>query len=346
MDKTLLRSCPICKNASKGEVLHTQAFVLPEGHILSAAAKYDVVSCSECGFVFADTPVGQDVYDRYYSQMSIYEMDYGALDISKHMSQAKLIGSFLNDENAKIVDMGCGNGGLEWTQVRREIEQALGEMAGVDVLVYEPVSDYQNAPKREGVEELTPARAMIAELVRRYWVLGIECSNLEVQKLAWFLQRVIEEMGLPNPLGLKFQPHKYGPYSDQLRHLLNGLDGSYLHCEKRLADASPYDVIWFEESRRSAVQAYLNSDEARSYLPALEETSRIIDGFESPLGMELLSSVDWLLTVDKSPANVEALGDAIGRWPGGREAAARKRKLFGRQLLQVALGRLSPPIAA
>jgi len=112
MDKTLLRSCPVCKNDSKGEVLHTQAFVLPAGHILSAAAKYDVVSCSECGFVFADTPVGQDVYDRYYSQMSIYEMDYGALDISKHMSQAKLIGSFLNDENAKIVDMGCGNGGL------------------------------------------------------------------------------------------------------------------------------------------------------------------------------------------------------------------------------------------
>jgi len=263
----------------------------------------------------------------------------GLKDLTREIEAKKI-------RSIALPPLGCGNGGLEWTQVRREIEQALGEMAGVDVLVYEPVSDYQNAPKREGVEELTPARAMIAELVRRYWVLGIECSNLEVQKLAWFLQRVIEEMGLPNPLGLKFQPHKYGPYSDQLRHLLNGLDGSYLHCEKRLADASPYDVIWFEESRRSAVQAYLNSDEARSYLPALEETSRIIDGFESPLGMELLSSVDWLLTVDKSPANVEALGDAIGRWPGGREAAARKRKLFGRQLLQVALGRLSPPIAA
>lgn len=112
MNKTLLRPCPICKNASRGEVLHTQAFVLPSDHILTAAAKYDVVSCSACGFVFADTPVGQDVYDRYYSQMSIYEMDYGVLDISKHKTQAKLISSFLNDEKAKIVDMGCGNGGL------------------------------------------------------------------------------------------------------------------------------------------------------------------------------------------------------------------------------------------
>jgi SAM-dependent methyltransferase len=112
MEKSLQRSCPICKNALNGEVLHTQAFVLPEGHILSDASKYDIVSCSECGFVFADTPLGQDVYDRYYSQMSIYELDYSDLDISKYMSQARLIGSFLEDDNAKIVDMGCGNGGL------------------------------------------------------------------------------------------------------------------------------------------------------------------------------------------------------------------------------------------
>ena len=35
--------------------------------------------------------------------------------------------------------------------------------------------------KKIGVSQLTPARAMIAELVRRYWVLGIECSLLEIQ---------------------------------------------------------------------------------------------------------------------------------------------------------------------
>jgi hypothetical protein len=39
-----------------------------------------------------------------------------------------------------------------------------------------------------GLEELTPARALIAELVRRYSILGIECTNVEVQKLAWFLR--------------------------------------------------------------------------------------------------------------------------------------------------------------
>jgi hypothetical protein len=42
---------------------------------------------------------------------------------------------------------------------------------------------------RAGVEALTPSRALIAELVRRYWVLGMECSMLEIQKLAWFLEQ-------------------------------------------------------------------------------------------------------------------------------------------------------------
>jgi O-acetyl-ADP-ribose deacetylase (regulator of RNase III) len=34
--------------------------------------------------------------------------------------------------------LGCGNGGLEWSQVRPEIEAALGDLPGVEVTVYRP----------------------------------------------------------------------------------------------------------------------------------------------------------------------------------------------------------------
>ena len=57
-----------------------------------------------------------------------------------------------------VPPLGCGNGGLEWNQVRREIEAALGELDDVEIVVYEPTTTYQNAPKREGVQSLTPAR--------------------------------------------------------------------------------------------------------------------------------------------------------------------------------------------
>ena len=236
--------------------------------------------------------------------------------------------------------LGCGNGGLDWQVVRHEIEASLSDLPEVDVLVFAPTSAYQNAPKREGVDELTPARALMAELVRRYAVLGIECTNLEVQKLAWFLQRAIISLSLPDPLKLRFVANKYGPYADQLRHLLNGLDGSYLHCEKRLSDAGPFDLIWFEDSKRERVNEYLQSSSGKDFLPALERTARAIDGFESPLGMELLATVDWLLSVGGKSATLSSIREGLASWPGGRAAAKRKQNLFDDRLLGLALERL------
>lgn len=239
--------------------------------------------------------------------------------------------------------LGCGNGGLEWSQVRPAIDAALSSLEDVNAIVFEPTNAYHNTAKREGVEELTPARAMIAELVRRYSILGLECTNLEVQKLAWFLQRTVEALHLDNPLRLKFKANKYGPYADNLRHLLNGLDGSYLHCEKRLSDAGPLEPIWFEDSKRDHIREFLFSGSNRKYLPALERTADVIDGFESPLGMELLGTVDWLLHQEKLAATVPALREGLARWPGGPDAAQRKQKLFTDAWLQLALQRLTNP---
>lgn len=188
--------------------------------------------------------------------------------------------------------------------------------------------------------ELTPATAMLAELVRRYWVLGMECSLLEIQKLAWFLERVIERYNPgDNPLSLQFVPNKYGPYANRLDHLLNHLDGSYLHSEKRISDADPLDVIWFDDERKAFVQTYLKS-EAKAYTQALESTAALIDGFESPFGMELLATVDWLLTREGVAPTVPALREGLRHWRGGSDAAARKDRLFDDRALGIALERL------
>lgn len=239
-----------------------------------------------------------------------------------------------------VPPLGCGNGGLEWSQVRREIEAALSDLNDVDVLVYEPTSAYQNAPKRAGVEALTPARALIVELVRRYAILGLDCTNLEVHKLAWFLERIIRTRHLANPLGLRFAANKFGPYSDQLRHLLNGVDGSYLHCEKRLSDAGPFDLIWFEDSRRETVEAFMKTEECQPYREALEDTAKVIDGFESPLGMELLATVDWIVSEMHTEPSLGPVKQSLTQWPGGKTAAKRKQKLFDDRLLELAIDRL------
>jgi O-acetyl-ADP-ribose deacetylase (regulator of RNase III) len=236
--------------------------------------------------------------------------------------------------------LGCGNGGLDWRLVRPVIERALEDLSDVDIIVYEPTREYQNVAKRAGVEKLTPARALIAELVRRYWILGIECSLLEIQKLAWFLEREMESSQVTNPLDLHFVANRYGPYANRLDHLLDGLDGSYLRSEVRIPDAKPTDVIAFNDSKKDTVAAYMKS-EASMYIPALERVSKRIAGFESPLGMELLATVDWLLARERRNASLADIKEGLRRWPGGADAGDRKLRLFDDRMLTLALERLT-----
>jgi O-acetyl-ADP-ribose deacetylase (regulator of RNase III) len=251
-----------------------------------------------------------------------------------------------NIRSIALPPLGAGNGQLDWREVRPEVERILGDLEGVDIHVYEPTEKYQNVAKRTGVEELTPARVLIAEMIRRYWVLGIECTYLEVQKLGWFLERTIHSLGIEDPLKLHFQADKYGPYSDRLRHLLNALDGTYLHCDKRLSDAGPSDTIWFDEERRKYVDLFLKQDTSEQLNRVLDVTSRRIDGFESPLGMELLATVDWLIEREGAEPTISGIRSALHKWPAGAAAAERKLRLFNDRFLKLALDQLALEISS
>ncbi|MEX1237406.1 MAG: Appr-1-p processing protein, partial [Pseudomonadales bacterium] len=218
-----------------------------------------------------------------------------------------------------------------------EIERALGDLSGVEIIVYEPTNEYQNVQKRMGTKKLTPARAIVAELVRRYWIQGLDCSLLEIQKMAWFAERVIETSNTTNVLDLQFRADRFGPYARRLNHLLNALDGSYLHCEKRIADAGPLDTIWFDESRRDYLKTYIAGKEFRPYLSALERTYEIIDGFESPFGLELLATIDWLLCRKHLEPEIDSIQSGLSKWPKGGD---RKLRLFDERAIGIALGRL------
>lgn len=246
-----------------------------------------------------------------------------------------------NIHSIALPPLGSGNGGLDWPDVRAEIVEALSELHSVDILIFEPTTKYQNVMKREGVEKLTPARALVAELVRRYWILGFECTILEIQKLAYLLEASINKSGEDNPLDLKFDADRYGPYAVRLTHLLNALDGSYLHCDKRIADAGLSDVVWFDDTRKDKVSAYLTTAEAKVYRGALEETTSLIDGFESPLGMELLSTVHWIISHSGVQASRQAISRALHDWPGGDGSGERKLRLFDERLIDLALAKLT-----
>ena len=268
---------------------------------------------------------------RYPSKIEWIEQ--GLVDLVRFIKE-------YNVRSIAIPPLGSGNGGLEWSDVRNLIESSLSDLGVVNVIVYEPTTKYQNVAKRGGVEKLTVPRALVAELVRRYSIIGIECTLLEVQKLGYFIDRWIDKLALGNGLKFEFSANKFGPYSEKMKHLLNGLDGSYLHCDKRLSDASPFDVIHFDDNKKEAIAAYLTTTEAKPYRRALEATTCVIDGLESPFGMELLSTVDWLVHREMVEPKAHAVREALSRWPGDKKARDRKIGLFDERVIDIALQNL------
>jgi O-acetyl-ADP-ribose deacetylase (regulator of RNase III) len=240
-----------------------------------------------------------------------------------------------------IPPLGAGNGGLDWlNQVRPLIERML-ESLPAEVIIYEPTKAYQNVVKRYGVERLTPARALMAEMIRRYAAFGIDCTILEAQKLAWFLQAALSDLGLSDELRFDFNAHRYGPYADGLRHLLDSMDGSYLHCDKRINDARPLDPIWFQDERRNDLRLYMTTSTAKPLQPVLDRALSTISGFQSPFGMELLATVDWLHRRESVSLETAPMLSAIAEWRGpDKQSAERKVKLFKEEYVQIAIARL------
>ena len=141
--------------------------------------------------------------------------------------------------------------------------------------------------------------------------------------------------------------NKFGPYSSKLGHLLNGLDGSYLHCNKRLGDAGPLDVIRFDDAKKDKIALYLTSPEVKGYRPALEATANLIDGLEFSFGMELLATVDWLVHHENVEPTARSVRQSLHNWPGGEDRdRARKVGMFDERVIGIALQSLeNSPIA-
>lgn len=257
----------------------------------------------------------------------------GLKDLSRIIAEKKI-------QSIALPPLGCGNGGLSWDLVKQMIETELSSIPDLLVVAYEPTKHYQNVAKRTGVQKLTVPRALIAEAIRRYSVLGIECTLLEIHKLAWFLERFIVSNQLKNDLNLEFSANRYGPYSQKLNHLLNALDGSYLRSSKRIADCDPSDTIAFTESKKDKIAAYLGSGEAKEYQIVIDQVDDLIDGFQSPYGLELLATVDWLLCKERCEPTVDGIRKGLESWKGGEDAGVRKQRLFDDHILKLAIERI------
>ncbi len=204
--------------------------------------------------------------------------------------------------------LGSGLGGLNWAEVRPRIEQAVRKLPDVRVVIFEPagVPVLPRSMKRGEIPKMTPGRAALVGLMERYLsgLLDPFVSLLEVHKLLYFMQEAGE------PLRLRFAKAPYGPYAENLRHLLATIDGYYVSGYGAGGD-SPEKVLELVPGAASDAQRIL-AEQPKS-LQRFERVARLVDGFESPFGLELLSTVHWV-TTREHPSTEEELISKTYAW--------------------------------
>lgn len=259
---------------------------------------------------------------KHWRQPSKYEyIEEGLHDLVQQIEK-------LDIKSIAIPPLGAGQGGLDWAKVKRLIFKEL-ENLPIDVEVYEPSFQPSIEAKNEDIK-LTKPRALILALINRYQVLGYDITHLEIQKLAYFLQR----MGQHN-LRLQYEKYVYGPFAHNLQHLLHHLEGSYLIGDTRVMDSKPLDNLVLRKEKIPEVMDYIEKNCSQDEKDRLQKIYDIIDGFESPFGVELLASVDWILDKNKNlSANKDEVFIQLKKWN------KRKADSFNDLQVETALDRL------
>lgn len=256
---------------------------------------------------------------HWKSRAELADVEAGLVDLIKVVREEGIM-------SIAIPPLGCGNGGLDWGVVRPLIEAAFGPLPEVHVLLYAP----EGAPDPDKMKvatrrpNMTPGRAAILGLLENYSIPGYRLTMLEVQKLAYFLQVAGE------PLKLSFAKAPYGPYAETLHHVLQRMEGHFI---RGYGDRSRDASVTVTSDALADARAYLERHPDTK--GRLEHVAELIEGFETPYGLELLATVHWVSSVE--PAIKDDLPAIIAAVQGWSE---HKRKTFQPDHIEAAWGRL------
>lgn len=216
-----------------------------------------------------------------------------------------------------IPPLGSGLGGLNWADVRPRIVKALDDLNDLQVIVFEPNSAPAATKSRE-VPTMTAGRAALVALMNRYLggLMDPFVTLLELHKLMYFMQEAGE------PLRLQYAKAPYGPYAENLRHVLHAVEGHLVSGYADGGDAPDKQVELVPGAVKDA-EAFLA--ERRETIVRFDRVGQLVEGFETPFGLELLATVHWVVKHEKA-ANVDDATAKVYAWND------RKKRFSPRQI--------------
>lgn len=242
-----------------------------------------------------------------------------------------------NIRSIAIPPLGSGLGGLDWQVVRPRIAAALAPLEDVRVEIYEPSAPQERpttaVPRK--TPNMTPGRAALVLLMHRYLggLMDPFVSLLEVHKLMYFMQ----EAG--QPLRLDYKKAIYGPYAENLRHVLKAVEGHFVSGYADGGDnpAKPLELL---PGAVDAASPLLRED--ATACTHFDKVADLVDGFETPFGLELLSTVHWVVLKEGAQSAADLVAATHG-WNERKQRFSRDQILLARDVLASKGWLNSPP---
>ena len=236
-----------------------------------------------------------------------------------------------NIRSLAIPPLGTGLGGLDWSAVRLRIEEALGDVDDVRIVIFQPsdVPATARMSRRQTEPDMTPGRAVLVSLMDRYLsgLLDPFVTLLEVHKLMYFMK----VSGEPTMQRLQVVKGPYGPYAENLTHVLREIEGHFITGYGDGGD-EPYKQLELVPGAVANAEQILQ--EHPDTHARFRRVADLVDGFESSFGLELLSTVHWVIARDP-PANLADVISSVHQWDARKEMfTARQIKLAAEVLAE------------
>lgn len=231
-----------------------------------------------------------------------------------------------NIKRVAMPPLGCGNGGLSWPLVKQLIEEKLSGVPDIEFVIMEDRSKPNDPPEHESAPiEMTYERAItlkaLGDLEHHF---DGRFDRLSIQKLVYFLQA----LGVNYPL--VFSRNKYGPYSDTVKRAFKAFESLGLVT----GFTSKLKLCKVTSGGYAAADEFLTSIGKDSANKTIGQLDKLIEGYESPYGLELLSSVHWLWTFE----NVQDEGQLVKAITSWNDS---KKEKFSPKAIKASVNRLA-----
>lgn len=236
---------------------------------------------------------------HWRSRSKLEFINEGLLDLANQIER-------LSISSIAMPALGCNNGGLDWEDVQPLIQKALGPIENLEVLLYAPRLDTEplKIASTKKAPRLTIRTALLLKAFDIYGASGYELGRTVAQKIAYFLQVLGKDMKL------KFVKHQFGPYSEGLTHYVESFEGHYI---EGFGDRSRPSRMILLSGIIEAVDAVLEEDGSEEDKVLIQTIKDLIDGFETPYGMELLASLHWIATQEGADS-AELAKEKLANW--------------------------------